>query len=86
MSALKIAREYFPDYSDAELDSIVWGKTGFPGFFSGDKPVEEQFRDQLKEESERRKQGKTGCPRCGREMDYKEGCYDLCERCQAENK
>ena len=49
-TAQEVAREYFPDASDAELEHIIWGKTGFPGFWPNkDLTPEENFRNQLKE-------------------------------------
>jgi hypothetical protein len=30
-----------PDMSDAAADSLLWGCTGFPGFFRTDDPVRE---------------------------------------------
>lgn len=32
----EIAREYFPEASDLELEGIVWERTGFPCFFEGE--------------------------------------------------
>jgi hypothetical protein len=50
VSAIDIAREYFPGLSDQELLNIMWGKTGFPAFWNipkdGNTP-EECFRKQL---------------------------------------
>lgn len=34
MTWLELAREYFPDASDAELDAILWSETGFPDFWN----------------------------------------------------
>jgi hypothetical protein len=49
---LDVAREYFPDYSDAELDHIIWAYTGFPEFWhipEDGNTVEECFRKQLQD-------------------------------------
>jgi len=47
-----IVREYFPDASDGDIESIVWAETGFPCFWNipedGNTP-EECFRKQLGE-------------------------------------
>ena len=45
MNVLEVAREYFPDASDDELDHCIWTHTGFPGFWTGDP--ETCFREQL---------------------------------------
>lgn len=42
---LDVAREYFPELSDDELDFILWEYTGFPSFFDGD--TETELRKQL---------------------------------------
>ena len=50
INALECARDYFPGYSDSELDNIIYGETGFPSFWNipadGATP-EECFRKQL---------------------------------------
>lgn len=50
MRWIDLVREYFPDATDAEADSILWGKTGFPEFWNipedGNTP-EECCRKQL---------------------------------------
>ena len=33
MTALEIAREYFPEMNDDDLDYIIWEHTGFPIFW-----------------------------------------------------
>ncbi len=47
---LAIAREYFPDLTDKELNSIIWSHTGYPHWWhigkDGNTP-EECFRTQL---------------------------------------
>lgn len=49
-TVMDVVREYFPDISEDEADHIVWGHTGFPGFWNiptdGATP-EECFRKQL---------------------------------------
>ena len=50
---VEIAREYFPEVSDRELQSIIWGRTGFPSFFETDD-VEACFRRQLQDEKDLR--------------------------------
>jgi hypothetical protein len=37
---LDLAREVFPDASDATLEGYLWTFTGFPGFFYGDPQAE----------------------------------------------
>ena len=55
LSALKVAREYFPDRDDEFLGHIIWSHTGFPYFWDipadGNTP-EECLRKQLKEVQE----------------------------------
>ena len=47
---LEVAKEYFPDASDSDLEHIIWGKTGYPGFWPNkDITPEENFRNQLSE-------------------------------------
>jgi hypothetical protein len=49
-SAQDVAREYFPDASDEELEHIIWEHTGYPEFWpDGSKTPEENFRMQLQE-------------------------------------
>ena len=49
-TAHAIAREYFPDVSEEELNTIIWGQTGFPEFWpDSSKTPEENFRLQLAE-------------------------------------
>ena len=49
-TVMEIAREYFPDVSDDELNAIIWGHTGYPCFWPDDtKTPEEHFRTQLAE-------------------------------------
>lgn len=45
LSIADIAREYFPEASDSELEGIVWERTGFPCFFEGEP--ESCLREQL---------------------------------------
>lgn len=50
MTALDIAREYFPDLPDNELDYIIWEHTGYPDFWqigTDGNTREECFRTQL---------------------------------------
>lgn len=49
MTPIEIVKEIFPDISDQEADYILWSKTGFPSFFSGEETIEEQIRKQLLE-------------------------------------
>ena len=51
-SAQQIAREYFPEATEEEIEFIIWGKTGFPSFWQIPKDgatPEECFRKQLAE-------------------------------------
>ena len=55
MKPIDIAREYFPNESDENLDHIIWEKTGFPSFWQipkDGKTPEECFRAQLKRATE----------------------------------
>ena len=49
-TAMEIAKDYFPDFNEQQLDAIIYGETGFPSFWSipydGNTP-EECFRKQL---------------------------------------
>lgn len=60
MTWIDLVREYFPEVTDEEADCILWGYTGFPGFWNipedGSTP-EECCRKQLKELKD--KNGKT---------------------------
>jgi hypothetical protein len=48
-TAHQIAREYFPDVTEEELDAIIWGETGYPYFWPDEtKTPEENFRMQLR--------------------------------------
>lgn len=48
MTAIEIAREYFPDMSDDDLDRLIWAETGFPSFWPDETiSVEANFRAQL---------------------------------------
>ena len=51
VTALEIAKEYFPYETDEILDFIIWEKTGYPSFWNipGDGATpEECFRKQLR--------------------------------------
>ena len=50
---VEIARKYFPEVPDRELQSIIWGRTGFPSFFETDD-IEACFRQQLQDEKDGR--------------------------------
>ena len=45
MTFLEIAKEYFPDATNDDLEHILWEFTGFPNFFRGD--TETELRKQL---------------------------------------
>lgn len=52
----EVAREYFPDESDKDLDFIIWNETGYPEFWNigvDGYTVEECFRKQLKDAQEK---------------------------------
>ena len=44
----QVVREYFPDASDENIDSILWEKTGYPCFWETDD-TEACLRKQLQE-------------------------------------
>ena len=56
MSAwIEVAREYFPDASEEELEHIIWDFTGFPFYWPDNgKTAEENFRAQLQEYKDRK--------------------------------
>jgi hypothetical protein len=66
-----IVREYFPTATDEQIEHILWGKTGFPGFWQmprdGQSP-EACLRSQLAREAERVGRGLTVCFLCGSDM------------------
>lgn len=49
MTPMELAREVFPDADEAFLDHAIWGKTGFPAFWSlkPGQTVEDRMREQL---------------------------------------
>lgn len=63
MSVVTIAREYFPDADDAEIDHLIWDETGFPCFWEipldGATP-EDCFRMQLARAAAREHFGEYG--------------------------
>jgi hypothetical protein len=75
-NAIEIAREYFPNISDTDLDCIIWGKTGFPCFFDGDP--ETVFRQQLAEYADAKKRypGKRLCDFCNEPVIVVDGYVD----------
>ena len=80
MTAIEIAREYFPDVCDDDLDGIIWSYTGFPGFWNipkdGNTP-EECLRYQLKRLKLARDTGRWLCETCG--SFYVEGKCNKCD-------
>lgn len=61
MKVKDLVKEMFPDQTDQEHEHIIWGLTGFPGFWSeedGQTP-EECFLNQLKEIKEKLEKGIT---------------------------
>jgi hypothetical protein len=49
-SAQDVAREYFPDATDDQLEYIIWEHTGFPEFWpDSSKTPEDNLRMQLQE-------------------------------------
>ena len=49
MTPADIVREVFPKADDAFIEHVVWGRTGFPGFFAlkEGQTVEDKMREQL---------------------------------------
>ena len=47
-TALEIAKDIFPEMTDAELQVAIWDKTGFPDFWRTNDPLSE-FKKQLME-------------------------------------
>ena len=58
-----IAREYFPNATDDELNSILWNKTGFPEFF---EEGEKSLREQLATFKRAVELGRDVCSGCGK--------------------
>lgn len=44
----EVASEFGVTLTDADADSVLWGATGFPGFWTTDDPIEE-CRTQLRQ-------------------------------------
>ncbi len=50
MTPLQLAARYFPEFTAEELESVIWGHTGFPEFWNipeDGKNPQECFRRQL---------------------------------------
>ena len=61
-SALQIAREYFPEATEEEIEYVIWEQTGFPSFWQIHKDgatPEECFRKQLAEFAASVKEGQS---------------------------
>lgn len=80
MNTLELIREYFPDASWEEADSILWEFTGWPGFFDGDP--ETVLREQLGKFWCAQQIGASTCYGCGEIRWLVEGSI-FCEECDA---
>jgi len=47
MTPLEFAAQYFPDFTQAELEHVIWANTGFPCFWRGQGTPEECFKRDL---------------------------------------
>ena len=77
MTPIELVKEYFPEATDDEADSILWSRTGFPSFFREDGSVEDNLRKQLSKYKTLVESGVDVCEMCNSE-DVKEG---LCMGC-----
>ena len=78
----EIAREYFPDADDGELEHIIWGRTGFPSFWPDDERTpEENFRAQLQAHKDHVDAGRVECPVCEGGWISAEIGLGPCSRC-----
>ena len=79
MNAIELAKEYFPEASEEELDHIIWSRTGFPSFFRGEESIEEQMRKQLSAYKKLVDAGKKVCYLCNSEATRNGLCHDCDE-------
>ena len=79
MNGIELAKQYFPNATDAEADSILWGRTGFPCFCPEGVTPEKHFRSQLKAYKELVDAGKNVCDLCNSEATT----GYLCESCDS---
>lgn len=65
MTAIELARKYFPCLPDDALANILWSKTGYPSFFLSDD-IETELRRQLADYAEAKKKypGQILCDFC----------------------
>lgn len=74
-----IVREYFPKANDWEVNFIIWEKTGYPEFFSGDP--ETCLRQQLRQYAIADKIGADVCYGCGQIRPVSAIKYGVCGIC-----
>lgn len=78
---VSIAREYFPDCADSDLEFLVWNRTGFPSLWpDADKTPEENFRSQLRKFKTALLRGTILCEMCTEDAINGQA---LCRRCDA---
>lgn len=78
---LEVVREYFPEVSPEDADTILWSRTGFPAFWNGDDP-ETCLREQLKAYADAVGQGKDICYGCGKMFTPSAEGDDFCGACE----
>lgn len=49
MTYLELARQYFPNATDDELDYILWEYTGFPSFYRDLDELKKQLQEAKEE-------------------------------------
>lgn len=77
---LDVAREYFPDASDDELNFILWEKTGFPCFFEDGL---NSLREQLATYKRAFELGRDVCYGCGKIRFRSQIKFLICKYCEA---
>lgn len=80
IDARAIVRDYFPDATDDEIESVLWSKTGWPCFFHGD--VATALRSQIAEFWFARMIGVDSCYGCGKAKYVVPGDI-MCAECDA---
>jgi hypothetical protein len=75
-----LVRDYFPDATDADVEFILWEKTGWPCFFRGDPVV--CIREQLRKYRDARAWGLDTCYGCGEVRQLVDG-HIMCAACVA---